>query len=74
MVKVKYTEAEKESLIDSMLEIIKGHLMKCDVNDIKISKDRKVTNFIRESDGTHLDKIPTGEYTYMIDFKYRREF
>ncbi|QWU14306.1 hypothetical protein SAMN04487895_101608 [Paenibacillus sophorae] len=68
-----YTEEQKEALIDSMFSIIKGHLMKCDVKDITIDKTGVVSGFWRK-DGTPLATSPTGEYTYKINFKYRKEF
>lgn len=45
---VKYTEQEKEVLIDSMLSIIKEHLMKCDAEDISIDKAVKAAGFYRQ--------------------------
>ncbi|MCM3257066.1 hypothetical protein M3664_04625 [Paenibacillus lautus] len=70
---VKYTEQEKEALIDSMLSIIKEHLMKCDIKDINIDKSRNIAGFYRQ-DGSPIAQKETGEYTYRVNFKYRKEF
>ncbi|WP_431785875.1 hypothetical protein [Paenibacillus lactis] len=69
----KYTEQQKEGYIDSMLMLIKSHLMKCDVEDIKIDKFRNVAGFYRQ-DGSPIAQKETGEYTYKIHFKYRKEY
>ncbi|MGM1044790.1 MAG: hypothetical protein ACQEXX_01450 [Bacillota bacterium] len=69
---IEYTEQEKEALIDSMLAIIKGHLMKCNVNDIAIDKERIVAGLYRQ-DGSPLAQKETGDYTYRINFKCREE-
>lgn len=69
----KYTEKQKEDLIDSMLFIIKGHLMKCNAEDINIDKTVKAAGFFRK-DGSPIAQKETGEYTYRINFKYRKEF
>lgn len=68
---VQYTEQEKEALIDSMLSIIKGHLMKCDVNDLTINSDENICTLLRSVSNAETIKAPTGEYTYHINFKYR---
>ncbi|MBX4152382.1 hypothetical protein [Paenibacillus lautus] len=69
----EYTEKEKEVLIDSMLLVIKGHLMKCDAEDINIDKAVKAAGFYSQ-DGSPIAQKETGEYTYRINFKYREDF
>lgn len=68
--KVVYTDKEKEALIDTMLAMIKGNLMKCDINDIVIEKERKLEGLKRHN-GDLLAQKETGEYTYRINFKYK---